>query len=240
MSRLASLALLALCLVSLPAITGAASITHGASARARELAKRRYTQPHSLGDSYTFDPRDGWQSFNATNLQYKYPREPIHSGKKKTSSPKLSLFDAVSRPISKALGMFGMKGTGTSEPVIVTWYTGRDLLHPSCWTNTDWAPTDASFVCALTLRGWLNKPQCFQFLEMCRNPLTCIFVRVVDSCAGCADASHHIDLTKGSFSTLADLDEGELTMNVREASRPDEWQVESKLLLRFHLTYPQV
>ncbi|KAJ6515989.1 hypothetical protein C8R45DRAFT_226370 [Mycena sanguinolenta] len=224
MNRLAALALVALCLVSLPAIIGASSIAHGTSSRARELAKSRYTQPHSLGNSYLFDPRDGWQSFNATNLQYKYPREPTDSGKKKTSSPKLSLFDAVSRPISKALGMFGMKGTGTSERVIVTWYTGHDLLNPSCWTNTDWAPTDASFVCALTLRGWLNKPQCFEFLELCRDALTCIFVRVVDSCAGCADASHHVDLTKGSFSALADPDQGVATMNVRPASHPiDYW-----------------
>ncbi|KAJ7276305.1 hypothetical protein B0H12DRAFT_1041198 [Mycena haematopus] len=224
MNRLAGLALFALCLVSLPEMTGASSIVHSASSRARELAKSRYSQPHSLGDSYTFDPRDGWQSFNASNLQYKYPRESTKNDKPEASSPKLSLFDAVSRPISKALGIFGVKGTGKSEPVIVTWYTGHDLLNPSCWANTDWAPTDESFVCALTLRGWLDKPQCFDFLELCNSPQTCIFVRVVDTCAGCADASHHVDLTKGSFRQLANPNEGLVSMNVRQASRPqDHW-----------------
>jgi hypothetical protein len=35
----------------------------------------RYTTAHSLGDNYQFNPRDGWQSVNASNLQYKYSRD---------------------------------------------------------------------------------------------------------------------------------------------------------------------
>jgi hypothetical protein len=36
-----------------------------------------YTRPHSLGRGYTFDPRDGWQTVNVSNLSYKYsPRSP--------------------------------------------------------------------------------------------------------------------------------------------------------------------
>lgn len=34
----------------------------------------RYAHAHSLGNSYQFDARDGWQSVNITNLQYKYSR----------------------------------------------------------------------------------------------------------------------------------------------------------------------
>jgi len=37
----------------------------------------QYTRPHSLGRGYTFDPRDGWQTVNVSNLSYKYsPRSP--------------------------------------------------------------------------------------------------------------------------------------------------------------------
>jgi len=37
----------------------------------------QYTRPHSLGHGYAFDPRDGWQTVNVSNLSYKYsPRSP--------------------------------------------------------------------------------------------------------------------------------------------------------------------
>ena len=32
----------------------------------------RYAHAHSLGDGYLFDPRDGWETVNVTDLQYKY------------------------------------------------------------------------------------------------------------------------------------------------------------------------
>ena len=38
----------------------------------RMALERRYTTPHSLGDNYVFDARDGWQTVNTTNLLYKY------------------------------------------------------------------------------------------------------------------------------------------------------------------------
>ena len=43
----------------------------------RMALERRYTTPHSLGDNYIFDPRDGWQTVNTTNLLYKYQRRAI-------------------------------------------------------------------------------------------------------------------------------------------------------------------
>jgi len=55
------------------------------------------------------------------------------------------------------------------------------------------------------------------------NGKICIFIRVVDTCAGCEKGSHHVDLTKAAFSTLADLDEGVLTVQMRAATEPDDW-----------------
>ncbi|THH17966.1 hypothetical protein EW146_g2955 [Bondarzewia mesenterica] len=136
----------------------------------------------------------------------------------------------------------GMKGVGQAEPVTITWYadsskpfalcggliqgsryTGHDLENPSCWPESKWAPTDASFACALTMEGWQSKPQCFRFLELCNSPKKCVFVRVVDTCAGCAKGSKHVDLTKAAFGQLADFDEGILMVQMRMATEPDDW-----------------
>ena len=50
-----------------------------------------------------------------------------------------------------------------------------------------------------------------------------MFVRVVDSCAGCDAGSKHVDLTKAAFGQLASLDEGALTVQMRLATDPSEW-----------------
>ncbi|KAI0352856.1 hypothetical protein OH77DRAFT_1427970 [Trametes cingulata] len=237
---------------------------------ARMSLERRYTTPHSLGENYIFDPRDGWQTVNTTNLLYKYssladsdsdlddddepddsdtsgdtllePRAKKSSSKakkkaaKKTSKKTVSKAAAksTSKKLTSAAGgvlsgglskvVSSIKGIGKPEPVTITWYTGHDLLNPSCWDNTDWHPTDSSFAAALTMEGWITKPKCFKFLELCHSPKKCVFVRVVDSCAGCAKGSKHVDLTKAAFSSLADLDQGLLTVQMREATDPqDGW-----------------
>ncbi|KAI0750904.1 hypothetical protein C8Q80DRAFT_1268213 [Daedaleopsis nitida] len=235
----------------------------GASAReidaGRMALERRYTTPHSLGDNYVFDPRDGWQTVNTTNLDYKYtPPAKVDSGSdsdsdaddvehaysqdasstqnhtllpraKKTShsKPKKASEKKVGKTKSatdvlKGLGKIAnsIKGIGKPEPVTITWYTGHDLLNPSCWSNPTWAPTDQSFAAALTMDGWSTKPRCFKFLELCHSPQKCVFARVVDSCAGCAKGSKHVDLTKAAFSSLADPDQGILTVQMREATDP--------------------
>ena len=52
-------------------------------------------------------------------------------------------------------------------------------------------------------------------------------MRVVDSCAGCAKDSKHVDLTQAAFKELADLDEGLLTVQMRQATDPaDGWCVQ--------------
>lgn len=35
----------------------------------------RYSQAHSLDDGYEFDPRDGWQTVNASSLYSRYTRD---------------------------------------------------------------------------------------------------------------------------------------------------------------------
>ncbi|KAI0796578.1 hypothetical protein C8Q75DRAFT_741587 [Abortiporus biennis] len=216
----------------------------------------KYSKAHSLGDNYNFDPSDGWQTVNATDLQYKYGRswadeedendwyflgkradKDKKSKKKSKAKPKStnkplnaqnkavvhsnskssSFTDSIKKIISS------LKGVGKAEPVTITWYTGHDLLNPSCWPNPTWAPSDASFACALTLEGWTTRPKCFKFLELCNGPKKCVFVRVVDSCAGCAKGSKHVDLTQAAFTQLASLDQGLLQVQMRQATDPEGW-----------------
>ncbi|KAI0693787.1 hypothetical protein BC835DRAFT_1352026 [Cytidiella melzeri] len=232
-----------------------------------QMLEARYAHAHSLGDHYQFDPRDGWQTVNVSNLAYKYRRdnpfelegaqaakEPeelakraptkskahakpkIHStskSKSKTKTKSTNNAKASSKPNTKGVTnsvsslskiIDSIKGVGSSEPVTITWYTGHDLLNPSCWSDSVWAPTDNSFAAALTLEGWTTKPKCFKFLELCSTSSKCVFVRVVDSCAGCAKGSKHVDLTQAAFKELADLDQGLLTVKMRQATDPaDGW-----------------
>jgi len=61
------------------------------------------------------------------------------------------------------------------------------------------------------------------YVSVCNTPQKCVFVRVVDSCAGCAIGSKHVDLTKAAFSQLAKVDEGILTVQMRMATEPEQW-----------------
>lgn len=60
---------------------------------------------------------------------------------------------------------------------------------------------------------------------VCHTPQKCVFVRVVDTCAGCAPGTKHIDLTKAPFTELGKLDDGRLPVKFREATEPDIWSV---------------
>ncbi|KZT71586.1 hypothetical protein DAEQUDRAFT_665784 [Daedalea quercina L-15889] len=191
--------------------------------------ERRYSTPHSLGEVYQFNPRDGWEMVNITNLQYKYSRSLIDDSED-SNGPVIPRSHTKRVNKNAAAGLVGsvksivdtMKALGDPEPVTITWYTGHDLENPSCWSNPTWTPTDASMVSAVTLEGWTGRPQCFKFVELCNTPQKCVFVRIVDTCAGCAPGSKHVDLTKAAFSSLADLGEGVLTVQMRPASDPLE------------------
>ncbi|KAA1103401.1 hypothetical protein PGT21_016810 [Puccinia graminis f. sp. tritici] len=94
--------------------------------------------------------------------------------------------------------------------VVITWYTGHDLLYPSCFADSDnWAPTDDSMVAAVTIE-WPGKPPCGSFVRIHHGSKKSksIVVRIVDTCAGCASGSAHLDLTKAAFEKLYDEDVG--------------------------------
>ena len=92
----------------------------------RTITESRYSTAHSLGDDYVFDPRDGWQSANVTNLQYKYGRsladeEPGEGAiLKQRKSPTLGdTISIVTGSLKKALE--GLKGLGKPEDAVITW-----------------------------------------------------------------------------------------------------------------------
>ncbi|KAF9226455.1 hypothetical protein BS17DRAFT_748180 [Gyrodon lividus] len=194
---------------------------------------------HSLGTAYQFDPRDGWESVIVTNLRYKYRSpEPNHNSPLATTKNSANALKRPSNATNKQPGtkgvlksfgdslthlMAGIVAIGKPEPVTITWYTGRDLLNPSCWDQPNWAPTDKSFVAAVTQDGWTTRPKCFKFLELCKGSSNCTFVRVVDTCAGCAKGSKHVDLTQAAFESLAPLSEGVMTVQMRQATDPENW-----------------
>lgn len=106
------------------------------SSSVRAVSESKYTKAHSLGNNYSFDPRDGWQSINVTNLQYKYRRRG-NPDLDSTEGYSLSL-DRRAKNVQSTphhtggLGQViagvvadvwkGLKGLGTPEPVTITWY----------------------------------------------------------------------------------------------------------------------
>ncbi|MBW0543925.1 hypothetical protein O181_083640 [Austropuccinia psidii MF-1] len=94
----------------------------------------------------------------------------------------------------------------------ITWYSGQDLLNPSCFPDIDsWAPTDNSLVGATTIE-WDGKPKCGAFVQIrSKNKKKKVTIRIADSCGGCAQGTAHIDLTRRAFSKLYDVDIGEVT-----------------------------
>lgn len=104
-----------------------------------------YHRAHSLADNYQFDPRDGWEVVNITNLDYKYRRDlaqgqnirskKLHSVK---GSRKNGVAGALTKFIDKALK--GLTGIGKPQPVTITWYTSILLLLRVLWAlaNRKW------------------------------------------------------------------------------------------------------
>lgn len=97
----------------------------------RAISESRYTTAHSLGDNYKFDPRDGWQTVNVTNLQYKYPRDASVS--KPESSKAITPSNGLSVAVNSVKNVLkGLKLIGEPKPVTVTWYAhsrGEFLLR---------------------------------------------------------------------------------------------------------------
>lgn len=103
------------------------------------LKELKYSRSHSLGDHYTFDVRDGWQSVNVSNLQYKYQarsgnasdaldpfdehgvgkRAAKEAARKTAKAASKSLGDSVKDVVKAAIK--GLKAIGSAEKVTITW-----------------------------------------------------------------------------------------------------------------------
>lgn len=111
--------------------------------------------------------------------------------------------------------------------VKITWYTGHDLLNPSCAQTSGWAPSDSSLAAAVTIQ-WAGKPGCGKFVKIAHKtkPKVTVVVRIVDSCGGCAADSAHIDLTQAAFQKLYNLDVGQvegLKAKIVKAPKGHKW-----------------
>lgn len=94
------------------------SLSALAASTARTISESKYSVAHSLGDNYIFDPRDGWQTVNVTNLAYKYKRGPKGSPQRPKSKSVLN--GELGSVVNKIWE--GLKGVGSTESVIITWY----------------------------------------------------------------------------------------------------------------------
>ncbi|KAJ1309067.1 hypothetical protein OPQ81_004746 [Rhizoctonia solani] len=105
---------------------------------------------HSYDPSYEFRSSDGWESVPITNLSYKYgnvththsDQRRQRSGSKRGVKVDVNA-DVIGGTVSHAVGEAWneLKGLGKVQEVTITWYTGEDLQNPSCWPESDWAPT---------------------------------------------------------------------------------------------------
>jgi expansin (peptidoglycan-binding protein) len=99
------------------------------------------------------------------------------------------------------------------------------LLHAlSPWMDGCRSPSASSFL-NVSIGNLRTTYHTNLVTTVCRTVKKCVFVRVVDSCAGCPKGSKHVDLTKKAFAQLADLSEGEVTVAMRLATEPLEWYV---------------
>lgn len=80
-------------------------------------------------------------------------------------------------------------------------------------------------------------PATSDIFPVCTGPKKCVYVRVVDTCAGCAAGSKHVDLTRAAFTQLAHVDEGVLTVQMRPATDPTEWFVSLLVLVAIGTDY---
>jgi hypothetical protein len=109
--------------------------------------EHKYSRAHSLGGGYAFDPRDGWQTVNVSNLSYKYsPRSSnfrrttktsaahsphsTHAYKAKTAATPHPPHDTFPKKITSTVKQVagtiknawkGLLGVGKPEEVITTW-----------------------------------------------------------------------------------------------------------------------
>ena len=119
---LSLLVLLTLSSAPTSTIAGLGTVTRAVS----ETSK--YHKAHSLGDDYRFDPRDGWEAVNVTDLQYKYRRdhESQLAAHRRTAKGKVKPPHQGDHGVGGVLkgvvgALKGLVGIGKSEKVTITW-----------------------------------------------------------------------------------------------------------------------
>ena len=113
------------------------------------LSEMVYTRAHSLGLDHSFHEGGGWEMVTVSNSHFRRSLSGsntslVHSeaglpsvATKRAKKPGLA--DTLVHTINSAWN--GLRGSGASEEVKITWYTGQDLENPSCWAEPTWAPT---------------------------------------------------------------------------------------------------
>jgi len=108
-------------LIFISAVLSIASIVCADRGTVRAASESRYSRTHSLGDSYKFDARDGWQTVNVTNLQYKYRRS--HDSASNTSFLQArSAGQSEPQPVLKDAVEKTIKVIGSAIDVVITWW----------------------------------------------------------------------------------------------------------------------
>lgn len=91
----------------------------------------KYTRTHSLGRGYTFDPRDGWQTVNVSNLPYKYsPRSPDIRRTAKII-PQHTSHNGLANKVKETVKYVFKSpiGKGKPVPVTITWWVTDTRLR---------------------------------------------------------------------------------------------------------------
>lgn len=105
---------------------GPTSTLAGLGNQRRALSETsKYHKAHSLGDEYQFDPRDGWEVANVTDLQYKYPanHESHLAGHRRATRAKgkpagITVGGALKGLVNTLKGLVGI---GKPQKVTITW-----------------------------------------------------------------------------------------------------------------------
>jgi hypothetical protein len=113
------------------------------------LSEMVYSRAHSLGNNHTFQEGHGWEPVLVSNPHFRRSLSTADASLSLSEaglpsltskrSKKPSLADSLVHTINSAWN--GLRGSGHSEDVKITWYTGQDLENPSCWAEPTWAPT---------------------------------------------------------------------------------------------------
>jgi hypothetical protein len=121
----------------------------------RSIRDNRYAKAHYLPESHSFDPRDGWEPVNISNLNYKYPasshkdhsfhralrrssqnntsvgiRKSKYREKHEKASNATTTTGVLGTVVSSLASIFaGCVGKGPSEGVTITWYVISPALQ---------------------------------------------------------------------------------------------------------------